>query len=101
MNRLKKAAFGVLIAGIAFGFSAFTTVKNSNIKKYYKTDLTYPNASDPRGYIYYAENRCEAGGDLCTALWDIGSNPSPGNGTTLPLIGVTFQVGSAIDGHFD
>ena len=101
MNRFKKATFGVLIAGLAFGFSAFTTIKKSTILIYYKTDMTYPNANDPRGYTYYEGDWCVAGGSLCSAQWDIGSHSYPSDGTSLPLTGVTFQTGTPYSGHFE
>lgn len=102
MNRFKNAAFGVLIAGIAFGVSAFTTLKKRATHVYYKTDMTYPNANDPRGYRYYSGDRCEAGGSLCCAQWNLGLNPSPtADGQSLPLTGVTFLTGSEVTGHFD
>lgn len=102
MNKTKKAAFGVLLAGLTFGFSAFTTLKKRVILVYYKTDMSYPSANDPRGYKYYSGDRCETGGTLCSAQWNLGSNPSPtGDGQSLPLMGVTFQTGSEVTGHFD
>ena len=101
MNRFKKATFGVLIAGLAFGFSAFTTIKKSTILIYYKTDMTYPNANDPRGYTYYEGDWCVTGGSLCSAQWDIGSNSYPSDGTPLPLTGVSFQTGTPRSGHFE
>lgn len=102
MNRFKNAAFGVLIAGIAFGVSAFTTLKKRAILVYYKTDMSYPSANDPRGYKYYYDNRCAAGGSLCCAQWDIGTNPMPvADGQSLPITGVIFQTGSQVSGHFD
>jgi hypothetical protein len=102
MNRLKKATFGVLIAGLAFGFSAFTTIKKRSVLIYYKTDLTYPNANDPRGYAYYESDMCSSGGNICSAKWDIGSNGYPTNdGVSLPLTGVTFQTGTTYSGHFE
>jgi hypothetical protein len=103
MNNIKKTVLGMLIAALAFGVSAYTTIKNGAIVKYYKTDAeTYPNANDPRGYQYYSDDRCESGGNLCSARWDLGTNPPPMNeGATLPLIGVTFQTSSGIGGHFE
>lgn len=101
MNNIKKAVFGVLVAGLAFGFSAFTIIKKRNIWVYYKVDLTYPDASDPRGYRYYSDDRCEAGGDLCSAQWDIGANLLPVDGDALPIAGVTFQTGFEYGGHFE
>lgn len=101
MNRIKKAAFGVLVAGLAFGFSAFTTVKKRSVLVYYKTNLTYSSPSDPRGYTYYEEDRCANGGSICSAQWDIGTNPFPSDGQPLPNTGVTFQSGFSLSGHFE
>lgn len=102
MNKFKKAAFGVLIAGLAFGFSAFTTVNKRGIVVYYKIDMTNPLPNNPNGYFYYSEDRCEAGGDVCTAQWNIGGNPIPTqDGDALPSTGVTFQPGSVRSGHFE
>lgn len=102
MNRIKKAVFGVLIAGLAFGFSAFTTLKKSMVVTYYKTDMGYPDANDPRGYQYFSTDRCETGGNLCSGVWDLGSYPAPTiEGTALPTSGVTYKTGNAIDGHFE
>jgi hypothetical protein len=101
MNRLKKATFGVLVAGLAFGFSAFTTIKKSSVVIYYKTNPSYPNANDPRGYIYYEGDMCSAGSNVCSAQWDIGTNMYPGDGQPLPTIGVTFQTGTAYTGQFE
>jgi hypothetical protein len=102
MKRFKNAGFGVLVAGIAFGLSAFTTLKKRSVFVYYKTDMFYPNANDPRGYKYYSGNRCAAGGNLCCAQWELGTNPSPtADGEALPTTGVIFQTGSVVTGHFD
>ncbi len=101
MNKLKKTALGVVVAGLAFGLSAFSTLKTSTVFTYYKEDLTNPAANDHRGYVYYSTDRCEFGAGLCSAQWDIGSNTPPTNGAALPATGVTFQTGSEIEGHFD
>ncbi|MFA4869270.1 MAG: hypothetical protein WC623_13780 [Pedobacter sp.] len=100
MNKLKKTALGAIVAGLAFGLSAFSTLKTSTVFTYYKTDLSYP-AADYRGYVYYSGDRCESGGEVCSAQWDIGLNIPPTNGALLPATGVTFQTGTVIDGHFD
>jgi hypothetical protein len=101
MNKLKKTALGAIVAGLAFGLSAFSTFKTSTVFTYYKTNLSYPAANDPIGYVYHSGDRCEPTGELCSAQWDIGSNPVPAEGSPLPATGITFQSGSAIDGHFD
>ena len=101
MNRIKKAVFGVLVAGLAFFFSAFTTVKRQSILTYYKTDMTFINANDPRGYKYYSDDRCESEGNLCSANWNIGTNPTPSEGDALPALGVTFIANTITDGHFE
>lgn len=102
MNRIKKAVFGVLVAGLAFGFSAFTTLKRTMVVTYYKTDMSYPDANDPRGYQYFSEDRCEAVGSLCSAVWDLGFHPAPTvEGAFLPTSGVIYKVASAINGHFE
>lgn len=102
MNKIKRLALGILVAGLAFGFSAFTTVKKRSVLVYYKVDLTYPSASDPRGYIYFSSDMCASGGNTCSAQWDIGTNPPPTNdGDSLPITGVTFQAGSVYTGHVD
>ncbi len=100
MNNIKKAALGILVAGLAFGFSAFTTIKKSSIVTYYKVDTTYPTPSNPAGYYYYSGDRCEAAGEVCSAQWDIGNNPLPTiEGTPLPSTGIAFLF--AIKGHFE
>lgn len=102
MNKIKKAAFGVLIAGLAFGFSAFTTIKKRNVYYYYQIDNAYGMPSNPSGYAYFSGDRCEAGGNVCSALWDIGTNIPPVlDGQALPFTGVTFQTNSVISGHFE
>lgn len=101
MNRFKKATFGVLVAGLAFGFSAFTTTKKSSIIRYYKTDLAYPILTDPRGYKYFTTDMCGNGTGVCSAEWDIGSNPAPSNYDELPTSGVTFQPGTGEPGKFE
>lgn len=101
MNRLKKATFGILVAGLAFGFSAFTTTKKGTVLIYYKTNLSYPNANDPRGYTYFEGDMCTAGSNICSAQWDIGTNGYPSDGSNLPMTGVTFQPGTAYTGQFD
>ncbi|ATP56519.1 hypothetical protein CPT03_08550 [Pedobacter ginsengisoli] len=102
MNNIKKAALGVLVAGIAFGFSAFTTIKSGPIITYYKVGTTYPLPTDPRGYIYYSGDRCEVGGEVCSAQWDIGTNAPPtGDGTLLPTTGISFVAGSVTTGRFE
>lgn len=101
MNNIKKTGMGLLVAILALSFSAFTTVKKTNVLVYYKTNLAYLNANDPRGYQYYSADLCAAGGIICSAQWDIGTHQSPGDGDSLPLTGVTFQTGSAYSGHVD
>lgn len=101
MNRLKKATFGVLVAGLAFGFSAFTTVKKRSIVRYYKTDLAYPSASNPNGYTYFSGDMCAPVGNICSAEWDIGTWPFPSEYDALPISGITFQTGSVATGHFE
>lgn len=102
MNKIKKAVFGVLLAGIAFGFSAFTTLKKQSVFVYYKTNMTYPSPNDPRGYQYYSGDRCEAGGALCSAQWNLGFNLSPtADGQPLPTTGVTYINFSVVTGHFE
>ncbi len=101
MNKLKKTALGVVVAGLAFGFSAFSTMKNSKVLVYYKVDYSYAAADDPRGYAYYSGDRCEPGGNVCTAQWDIGFHFMPNEGDWLPSTGVYFQTGSVLDGHFE
>lgn len=101
MNKIKKVAFGVLVAGLAFGFSAFKAMKTTTVFVYYKTDTDFA-ANDHRGYKYYSGDRCEPIGTICSAQWDIGTNPVPElDGEPLPSTGVTFQSGSVIPGSFD
>lgn len=102
MNNIKKGAIGVLAAGLALGVSMYSTKKTQTVFMYYKTDMTYPSPTDPRGYEYYSGDRCETGGTVCTADWDIGGNPPPNNdGDPLPTTGVTFQANSTKSGHFE
>lgn len=102
MNKIKKAAFGVLIAGLAFGFSAFTTMKKSSIYYYYQVLNPYASPSNPAGYVYYSGDRCESGGNVCGARWDIGTHiPPVADGSALPLTGVTYQANSVVSGHFE
>ena len=101
MKNIKKMGFALLLGLFAFGFSAFKSKQPKTVYFYYKVDPTYPIANDPRGYKYYDEDRCETGGAICMAGWDIGSNPTPTNGDNLPLIGVTFQTNTAVPGHFE
>ena len=62
----------------------------------------YPNPADPRGYAHFNTDRCEAGGNVCTAQWDIGPNYVPSmDGEPLPLSGVTFIPGSVVTGHWE
>lgn len=100
MNNIKKTVLGMLIGLLAFGISAYTTKKNRTIIRFYKTDLSYPVANDPRGYKYFSDNRCESDGNLCSALWDVGSI-TINDGDPLPAMGVTFQTGSVTPGHFE
>jgi len=102
MNNIKKAALGVLVAGLAFGFSAFTTIKRGALVTYYKVDMTYPVPTDPRGYSYFSGDRCEPGGTICSAKWEIPSDKVPTiDGTALPTSGQTFVSGSLESGHFE
>ncbi|TKC06201.1 hypothetical protein [Pedobacter frigoris] len=101
MNKIKKVALGILMAGLAFGFSAFTTVKKRSVLIYYKVNMSYPNANDPRGYEYYSGDMCAPGGNTCSAQWDIGTHLPPTDGDALPISGVTFQTGSVYSGHAD
>jgi hypothetical protein len=101
MKNFKQIALGLMVGAMAIGFSAFTNAKRDvKIITYYKTIPTTP-ASDPTSYKFYNGDRCLPSGVLCTAQWDIGSNPTPTvDGTALPASGVTFQVGTETDGHF-
>jgi len=102
MNNIKKGAIGVLVAGLAFGVSMYSTKKTQTVFTYYKTNMDYPSPTDPRGYEYYSGDMCSPGGTLCTADWNIGSNPAPSNdGDPLPTTGVTFQSNSVTSGHFE
>jgi hypothetical protein len=101
MNKIKRLAFGILVAGLAFGFSAFTTIKKRNVLVYYQVDNPYATPSNPSGYMYFSEDRCEPGGNVCSAQWDIGTHQFPADGATLPTTGVTFQTGSVQSGHFE
>ncbi|WP_285057127.1 hypothetical protein [Pedobacter ginsengisoli] len=102
MNNIKKTVLGTLIGLLVFGISAYTTRKKNMVFRYYKTDISsYPSANDPQGYQYFSDDRCEGGGSLCSAQWDIGSNPAPGEGDFLPLTGVIFKSNSVIAGHFE
>lgn len=101
MNNLKKTGLGLMVAALAFSFSAFTTVKKRTVLIYYKTNMSYPNANDPRGYQYYSGDMCAAGGDICSAIWDIGTHGTPVDGTPLPTTGVIYQQSSAQSGHAD
>ena len=101
MNNIKKTAFGVLVAGLAFGFSAFSTKDTGSVFTYYKTDMTYPSATDPRGYHYYSGDWCSAGGQLCTAQWALSYGFPSNDGDPLPTTGVTFMPGTVTSGHFE
>ena len=101
MNNVKKTALGLLFAALAFGTSAFTTTRKTTILRYYKTNpITYPAVTNPRGYTYYSDDMCSEGGDLCSALWNIGSHPMPLDGDPLPLASVFLISGSAEAGHY-
>ena len=102
MRNITKTGLGLLVAVIVFGSSAFIAKKNATLITYYKTNMLYPSPSDYRGYYYYSSDHCEAGGNICTAVWNIGPNPIPTtDGTALPSTGVTYQTGSVIVGHFE
>lgn len=101
MNKLRKVTFGILVGGLAFGFSAFTTIKKSSVLTYYKVNMSYPSANDYHGYVYYSDDRCVSGGSLCKATWNIGLNALPQDGDPLPSTGITFISGSAYSGHFE
>lgn len=101
MNNVKKTGLGLLVASLAFGFSAFTTIKRGNVYRYYKTNLTYPAASNPNGYYYYSGEHCMSEGSLCSAEWNIGTRPAPSEGAALPASGSAFQTGTEIEGHFE
>ncbi|WP_316818800.1 hypothetical protein [Pedobacter nyackensis] len=101
MNNIKKGAIGVLAAVLALGAGLYS-IKTQSVFTYYKTDMTYPSPNDPRGYKYYSEDMCLPGGTLCTANWELGSNPAPStDGQSLPTTGVTFQSGTVTSGHFE
>ena len=102
MKNIKKTAIAMTLGILAFGFSAFKTKEKSSVYVYYKVDMTYPLANNANGYAYYGSDHCETGGNLCTAQWDIGSNPAPvTDGTPLPTTGVTFITNSVVNGHFE
>ncbi|WP_276088890.1 hypothetical protein [Pedobacter sp. JY14-1] len=98
MNNIKKTGLGLLVAALAFGFSAFTNKRTTSTYRFYKKNLAaYPNASDYRGYVYYSGDYCESGGSLCSALWSIDDSVNLLEGTPLPSLS-TFQDGVAT-GH--
>lgn len=97
MNNIKKTGLGLLVAALAFGFSAFTNRKATNKYRYYRTNLSFP-ANDYRGYTYYAGDHCAPSGDFCSAMWDVGSTV-PAEGSTPPS-GGSYEGGIA-EGHFD
>lgn len=103
MNNIKKTALGALVAVLTIGFSAFTTIKKRATILYYKVDMTYPAANDPRGYEYHSGDRCESNGSVCSAVWNIGTYPTPTlDGTPLPTgVGVSYVSNSAEAGHFE
>jgi hypothetical protein len=100
MKTIKKATFGALLALLTFGFSAFTTISRSNEFTYYKTNTSF-SATNPNGYQYFSGDRCETGGTICSAKWDIGSQNAPTEGDPLPLTGVTLKTTSITAGHFE
>ncbi|RZM25025.1 MAG: hypothetical protein EOO88_20760 [Pedobacter sp.] len=97
---MKRTGLGLLVAALAFGFSAFTTIKKRGIMVFYKTSMTYPLATDPRGYTYFSADRCEAGGYVCSAQWMIPVYSIVDEGDPLPA-NSTFELGSVIEGHFE
>lgn len=102
MNKLKKTVFGLVIAGLAFGFSAFKTYNSRNILTYYRLDPVYLDPADPSGYYYFSGDRCEPGGTVCSAKWDIGINLPPAETEALPFTGVIFQPGTVVlNAHFE
>ena len=100
MNNIKKTGIGLVVAVLAFGFSAFTTVKKRSIMVFYKTNMSYPLADDPRGYTYYSADRCEAGGYVCSAQWLVPVYSIIDEGDPLP-INSTFETASVVEGHFE
>ncbi|ACU62086.1 hypothetical protein Cpin_4647 [Chitinophaga pinensis DSM 2588] len=98
MNRAKKLAFCLLTAVFAFGFSSFNNHRPYTVYRYYKVDMTYPNASDYRGYVYYSGDLCVTGGNLCSALWSI-NDPLPAEGSALPSS--SNYMGGVIHGHVE
>lgn len=103
-SNLKKVALSLLVVGLAISTQAFKSVSSRSVIKYYKVDIVnHPDADDPQGYAYYSDmDRCEPLGDLCSAEWDLGLNPTPTiDGTPLPTSGVTFQTGTVEAGRFD
>lgn len=101
MNKLKKTVLGITLAGLAFGFSAFSTIKSRSVFLYYKTNWMYMDPLDPNGYQYFSGDRCEPGGPVCSASWDIGINLPPSDGEWLPSTGVILMTGSVFKGHFE
>ncbi|MES2828723.1 MAG: hypothetical protein V4687_11220 [Bacteroidota bacterium] len=102
MKIFKKSALAILIATLAFGFSAFTTLKKSKLVTYYKVTSILSGASNPAGYVYFSDDHCNPGGALCSAVWDIGSNPAPiADNTVIPSSGVTYVPYSVTEGHFE
>jgi hypothetical protein len=99
MEKLTKTGLGLLVAAIAIGLSAFKSINRAGTYRYYKTTDT--EADDPAGYIYYSDDRCEAGGDVCSARWNIGTLDAPTDGSALPISGVEFEPGSVLAGHFE
>jgi len=98
MNNIKKTGLGLLVAVLAFGFSAFTNKRTPGVYRFYKTNTTFATPSDYRGYQYFTNDHCESGGSLCSALWYTGSSMPPSEGASLSSLD-SFQ-GEIIAGHF-
>lgn len=101
MNSLKKTVLTFGLGVLVFGLSAFKAKRDSFVFVYYKVEKSHPAANNPHGYMYFEADHCEAGGDLCSAQWDIGWWTPPADGNWLPTTGVFFQTGSVVTGHYE
>jgi len=96
MKNFKQIALGLLVGGLAIGFSAFTSAHNNGMKikrnaqgkiisvtsSFYRLPAYASNTSDtdPSHYVYSNTSRadCNSASDICKSEWTTTNAPSNG-----------------------
>lgn len=101
-SNLKKIALSLLVVGLAIGFSAFNSIKDSQstVHRFYnKSGISTP--LNKGNYEYYSnEEFCRVSSEICSEEWDTGSTTPPVMGQQLSTIPGATLVGNSLPGEY-